>query len=241
MSLYDTHFHLDLQSNKTLTIDTINANKIYTIAMTNVPALFEKETLENSSPYVRIALGFHPELIHEYSEQIPLMWEKLSGAKYIGEVGLDFMDTLHQKAQLTFFTELINRCRRDKSKIISIHSRKSEQQVLDIIGDDFDFLPILHWYTGNKRILRTAIDRGYYISVNYKMIQSSKFISMIDVLPKERLLLETDSPFTSMVEAQDALLKKSQEGLAKYFNLDTESMSIILWNNFNRALRSRIK
>lgn len=241
MNLYDTHFHLDLQGNKKLAIDTININKIYTIAMTNVPSLFEKEMMENSSPYIRIALGFHPELIHEYPEQIPLMWKKLSEARYIGEVGLDFSDTFHQKTQLDFFTELINKCRRDKTKIISIHSRKSEQQILDIIGNDFDFLPILHWYTGNKDILRTAIDRGFYISVNSKMVQSRKFINIIDALPKERILLETDSPFTSTIETQDELLKKSQRGLAKYFNLDTESMCMILWNNFNSVLKSRIK
>ena len=39
MRLYDTHFHLDLQKNVKAAIEEINANKIYTIAMTNLPVL----------------------------------------------------------------------------------------------------------------------------------------------------------------------------------------------------------
>ena len=46
MRLYDTHFHLDLQKNVKAAIKEICANKIYTIGMTNLPVLYEKEQKE---------------------------------------------------------------------------------------------------------------------------------------------------------------------------------------------------
>ena len=63
MKLYDTHFHLDLQKDISAAINEINSNQIYTIAMTNLPVLYEKELRKYESSYIRIALGFHPELI----------------------------------------------------------------------------------------------------------------------------------------------------------------------------------
>ena len=187
--LYDTHFHLDLQKDQTTAIREIEEYQIYTIAVTNLPELYRKESSDIASKYIRFALGFHPELIHQYKSQIPLMWELLSDARYIGEVGLDFIDVTYKNEQLAFFSELIERCRYDNNKIISIHSRQAVRQVLDIIGDKFRFKPILHWFTGNKDELLNAIDNGFYLSINKSMMNTKKFQSIMALIPKERLLL----------------------------------------------------
>lgn len=168
MRLYDTHFHLDLQKNVKAAIEEINANKIYTIAMTNLPVLYEKEKQQYDSPYIRTALGFHPELIGEYKKYIPLMWEKLSKARYIGEVGLDFTDKTYQADQVSFFSELVQRCRKDENKIISIHSRKAEREVLDVLDDAFSFKAILHWFSGDSNLLDRAVKMGCYFRLMAK-------------------------------------------------------------------------
>lgn len=100
--LYDTHFHLDLQKDRVGAIYEIEEHQIYTIAVTNLPDLYRKESGEIASKYIRFALGFHPELIHHYKSQIPLMWELLPVARYIGEVGLDFVDMTYKNEQLAF-------------------------------------------------------------------------------------------------------------------------------------------
>ena len=94
--LYDTHFHLDLQKNRVAAIREIEEHQIYTIAVTNLPDLYRKESGEIASKYIRFALGFHPELVHQYKSQIPLMWDLLPDARYIGEVGLDFVDITYK-------------------------------------------------------------------------------------------------------------------------------------------------
>lgn len=226
--LYDTHFHLDLQDDKSKAIENIAKNGIYTIAMTNLPDLYQKETLLYDQKYIRIALGFHPELVHEYPNKIPVMWKHLAEARYIGEVGLDFTDKSHAKEQIAFFSELIARCKNDTNKIISIHSREAEKEVIDIIGTDFKFTPILHWYSGTIRNLKIACERGYYFSVNLSMTRTKKFAQMLECIPNDKLLLETDSPFTSN--------KISHVESLKIVNDFLESHGINSWENFLKLI-----
>lgn len=236
MRLYDTHFHLDLQKNVKAAIEEINANKIYTIAMTNLPVLYEKEKQQYDSPYIRTALGFHPELIGEYKKYIPLMWEKLSEARYIGEVGLDFTDKTYQADQVSFFSELVQRCRKDENKIISIHSRKAEREVLDVLDDAFSFKAILHWYSGDERLLNRAVKMGCYFSVNGNMLKSRKIERMLEIVPKNRILLETDSPFGDTIKSHAESLKILIDGLSPKYVMLAEEIEGILWNNFQDLL-----
>lgn len=231
--LYDTHFHLDLQKDRDVVIREIEAHQIYTIAVTNLPDLYRKESGEIASKYIRFALGFHPELIHLYKNQIPLMWELLPDARYIGEVGLDFVDVTYKNEQLAFFSELIERCRYDNNKIITIHSRLAVRQVLEIIGDNFRFKPILHWFTGNKKELLNAIEKGFYLSVNKSMMNTKNFQSMLALIPEERLLLETDSPFIAFLNSHHETLTK----ISQLINRIKEDVN--MWNNFEGVLGNR--
>lgn len=236
MRLYDTHFHLDLQKNVKAAIEEINANKIYTIAMTNLPVLYEKEKQQYDSPYIRTALGFHPELVGEYKKYIPLMWEKLSEARYIGEVGLDFTDKTYQADQVSFFSELVQRCRKDENKIISIHSRKAEREVLDVLDDAFSFKAILHWYSCDESLLNRAVKMGCYFSVNGNMLKSRKIERMLEIVPKNRILLETDSPFGDTIKSHAESLKILIDGLSPKYVMLAEKIEEILWNNFQELL-----
>lgn len=228
--LYDTHFHLDLHKDRDSVISEIENQKIYTIAVTNLPDLYRKESIEIASKYIRFSLGFHPELLHQYRTQIPMMWELLTEARYIGEVGLDFVDLTYKNEQIAFFTELIERCRYENTKIITIHSRRAVREVLDVVGTNFRFKPILHWFNGNKAELNDAIDAGFYFSINEAMMKSKRFQMLLPNIPSERILLETDSPFISFKTThKDALLNLKDL-------LRREKRDIELWGNFKTIL-----
>ena len=228
--LYDTHFHLDLQKDRTAAICEIEENQIYAIAVTNLPDLYRKEAVEIKSKYIRIALGFHPELIHQYQKQIPLMWELLPEVRYIGEVGLDLVDKSYEKEQETFFSELVERCRYDSNKIFTIHSRRSVDKVLDILGYNYKFRAILHWFSGSRIELENAIERGCYFSINGAMMKSKKFLDMLPIIPSNRLLIETDSPFIRYIGSYDEHLRCIKEELQSYKH------GIDVWANFRRVL-----
>lgn len=232
--LYDIHYHLDLQKDRSATIGEIENNQIYTIAVTNLPELYQKEKEEIKSKYIRIALGFHPELVHQYKRQIPLMWDLLTDARYVGEVGLDFVDETYKTEQISFFEELIEQCRFDDKKILTIHSRRAVREVLRIIGNDFKFKPILHWFTGTKDELLEAIEKGCFISVNGAMLGSNKFLSMLPLIPDERLLIETDSPFTYLQGTYSNTLKTINAKLL------SQKKSVDVWNNFRNLLEQTV-
>lgn len=239
-NLYDTHFHLDLFDSREKIIKEIDDNQIYTIAVTNLPVLYTKLNESLSSKFIRPALGFHPELLNQYKHLIPQMWSLLSETRYIGEVGLDFKTgKTYKELQISFFSELIERCNILGNKILTIHSRQSASEVVSIIGGDFKGKVILHWYSGNKSTLKKAIDNGYYFSINYSMVNSNSSKELIKHIPLERLLLETDAPFIKFNDKPFSMLaiKDIVKGLALILNLEQMDMTTILWTNFKTLIK----
>lgn len=239
-NLYDTHFHLDLFESREKIIKEIDDNQIYTIAVTNLPVLFTKLNDSLSSKFIRPALGFHPELLAQYKHQIPQMWPLLNETKYIGEVGLDFKTgKAYKELQISFFTELIERCNILGNKILTIHSRQSASEIVSIIGAQFCGKVILHWYSGNKTTLMKAIDNGYYFSINYSMVNSNSGKEIIKLIPLERLLLETDAPFVKFNDKPFSMLgiKETVKELASILNIDKMKMATLLWANFKGLIK----
>lgn len=238
--LFDTHSHLDLLKSFDYTVQEIERKKIYTIAVTNLPVLYQKLTAKINSKYIKPALGFHPELIEQYQKYIPEMWKFLPEARYVGEVGLDFKIGKDSKAlQTRFFEELIFRCNDLGGKILTIHSRGSAKEVISIIGNNFNGKYILHWYSGNLIDLQVALSSGAYFSINYAMVISSSGQKIIQSIPNERLLLESDSPFILIDKKPFSTLEidKIVTKLAVIKNISFDEMLNILYTNFTELLQ----
>jgi TatD DNase family protein len=208
--LFDTHFHLDLVEDNATLLERIERMKIYTIAVTNLPKLFSHtEKLCEGLKYVRPALGYHPELASQYHNQMPIFREVIGRTNYIGEIGLDNLRKSPEDFanQQKIFGAVLEACADRGGKILTIHSRRAEKQVISMIGKDFPGKVILHWYSGSIKDLELALSSGFYFSVNYNMTQSTNGCKIVDALPIERILLETDGPFTSIHDAPFTPLK----------------------------------
>jgi hypothetical protein len=55
---------------------------------------------------------------------------------------------------------------------------------------------VLHWFTGTAAEARRAVDLGCYFSINAEMLANEKRGALVKALPLNRLLTETDGPFT---------------------------------------------
>lgn len=237
--LFDTHAHLDLLPDFEDTVSKIEQRKIYTIAVTNLPSLYKRLSNKINSKYIKPALGFHPELIEQYANHIPEMWDRLPEAKYIGEVGLDLkVAGKSEYLQTSFFTELIKRCNKLGGKILTVHSRGAAQQVIDIIGDKFNGKFILHWYSGSLKTLEQAVNNGAYFSINYAMTLSLSGQKIIRSIPKNRLLLESDAPFVNFEGKRfDSLcVDLTVAKIAELRNLTYLEASSQLYENFKALL-----
>ena len=158
------------------------------------------------------------------------MWALLPEAKYIGEVGLDYTEKKGQKEQMEFFSELVERCRYDSNKILTIHSRHAVGRVLDILGNNYRFKAILHWFSGSNKELRKSVELGCYFSVNGAMIKSKRFLDSLPLIPSNRILLETDSPFTTSSSSHYDTLCSIE------LALKTCKPDVDVWSNFRRIL-----
>jgi len=200
--VHDVHAHIDLYYDRKRVISYIERENINTIAMTNLPEIYKKYQEEHFfSKYIRFALGFHPELVLQYYSQIDCFLKLLPDAKYIGEIGLDFSreKTLQDKnTQIKIFNEIIKNCKQytDK-KILNIHSRNAAIEVIEIINCYHGKI-IMHWFSGKFSEINNVIKNGYFFSVNNQMVDSRHGRDLIGQIPINKLLIESDAPFTKM-------------------------------------------
>jgi TatD DNase family protein len=191
----DTHFHLDLWP-QALIVDTIEKHCIYTIAVTNTPSVFHyTQKITAKSKYIRAALGLHPQLATERQSELALFSELLSTTRYIGEIGLDDRSSSDFGIQKKVFKAIVNSCADAGDKILTVHSRRADKEVIDIIGQKFPGKVILHWFSGSTSVLTQAIEAGCYFSINYAMVNSASGKKLIQSIPMDRLLTESDGPF----------------------------------------------
>lgn len=102
--------------------------------------------------------------------------------------------------------------------------------MLDILGENYRFKAILHWFTGSKDELKEAVERGCYFSVNGAMINSKRFLEILPLIPANRLLVETDSPFTCFKSTHSETLRDIEVNLREY------KQDVDVWANFRRLL-----
>ena len=235
----DAHMNFDLYKNSDLILDEIERNHSYTIAMTNLPELYERYHLKYQGfKYIRIALGLHPELAFQYKYQIDTFRRLVNSTRFIGEIGLDFttQDKENRKAQIEVFSAIISMCKSPK-KILSVHSRRAEKECIEIMGD-FPGKVILHWYSGSMYILKNAVERGYYFSINHQMILTNNGRKIINQIPMSQILIESDAPFTNGLSAKYSLsfMKEIYLYLSSSKGLSFSDTQYAIKNNLRRVL-----
>lgn len=202
----DFHCHLDLFPDFEAVVAECEARRVYTLAVTTTPYAWQRnQDLCAPTRYVRPALGLHPQLVGQRPRDLDRWLALLPEARYIGEVGLDaspahFSSLDRQKA---VFTSVLQECSVQGGKVLSVHSVRTATIVLDLMEE---FLPgsngavVLHWFSGSAREARRAVELGCMFSVNARMLAGERGRSLVRSLPVDRLLTETDGPFTEGID-----------------------------------------
>lgn len=204
--LVDFHCHLDLYPDHQAAVQEAEDAGVFTLAVTTTPRAWTRNhELAQRTRHVRAALGLHPQLVAERSGELDL-WDKLlSETRYVGEVGLDAGPRFYESFELQkrVFQHVLQRCAEAGDKIITIHSIRAAKAVLDHIEA---YLPpargkvVLHWFSGSKSEARRALEMGCYFSINAAMLEKGRHASLFAAIPPDRLLTETDGPFTKTGE-----------------------------------------
>lgn len=195
--LIDTHCHLDQYKDPLAVAEECEKKRVFVIAVTNLPSMFEEAShFLRGFRYVKPALGYHPLLANDYRHELEKFKILSDDAEYIGEIGLDCSQAGQQFQQSQIdVLRFIFGCLKKKKKFLSLHSRRAEALLLDLLEEFQIEGAVLHWYSGSLKNLDRALSLGCSFSINPAMINSASGQKIIDSIPENRILTETDGPY----------------------------------------------
>lgn len=223
--IIDTHCHFDMMPNPEAYINAREEAGEIVIGMTNLPSYFAMGASHvRQYKHIRLALGLHPLLAAENKNEVNNFKRYLGNTSYIGEIGLDFSKEGYatKDRQIDVLRELLIAIR-NKRRIISVHSRGAEKELLALLCEYEIPNVIFHWYSGPVSLIPAILEQGYYFSVNEAMCYSQKGRQIIAAIPWDRLLTETDAPYND---------RCSIPKLLETIGVDKR----VIYNNFKRLL-----
>jgi len=245
--LVDFHCHLDLYPDHEELVAECDRAKVFTLAVTTTPRAWPRNNeLAAATTHVRAALGLHPQLVFERADELAIWEEYLADARYIGEVGLDASPRFYKSLDLQkeIFEKILRACAERGDKILTLHSVRAVKPVLDLL--ERHLLPkkgkaVLHWFTGSAAEAKRACDLGCYFSINAAMLNNDRGQKTVATLPLDRLLTETDGPFTQTVNQEVARpidVADTVQALATVRSMSAAEMSITVQGNLRRLVSS---
>ena len=159
---------------------------------------------------VRFSIGVHPHAAGKFAGDLEEAARRVGAAidaqpltRGLGEIGLDYhYDFSPRDVQQTVFRRQIALARERRLPIV-IHTREAEDDTFRILEEEQagDVPVVLHCFTGNREMARRALDAGFYISLAgiVTFPRADELREVARIVPLDRLLIETDSPFLAPV------------------------------------------
>tara|TARA_Y100000310_G_scaffold138289_2_gene137279 strand:+ start:71048 stop:71833 length:786 start_codon:yes stop_codon:yes gene_type:complete len=255
--LVDVHAHLDHAHYKDkLDVIIARAKKIGMshVLTSGVNPVSNKNALELSRKYdiVYFSAGLYPiDLLGnvdvesmprqidpiDMDEQFKFIQDHKDEVLAIGEVGLDGKFCADQLPKQKENFEKILRFVEKINKPIVLHSRKAESSVIDLLESSSLKKVNLHCFMGNKKLIKRACDLGYHFSIPPLIVKLHHFQMLVDLVPLNQLLTETDAPWLSPFpnqKSEPAFVVESLKKIAEIKKITTEEVTKNIFMNFQK-------
>jgi TatD DNase family protein len=179
-------------------------------------------------------VGIHPGLaksLKSFSQDGFLA--ALASTPVVGEVGLDGSSKVPLARQQAVFEAVLGALEQSP-RIVSVHSYRATSQVLDMVERHRPKGVVLHWWLGDEVETQAALDLGAYFSINAAQVKKWRALRLI---PKERLLFETDHPFgdrTGSATRRPGNLSSIEGQVAELLGKSVKAVRQQAWQNFDR-------
>ena len=257
MRLYDTHCHFERADPTEIAAVLARAKSAGVeklMAVGGSPALNESAALAVTiaaeafvAPKVSCAVGLDREQIKDVRREtldatcLPASVSSPSLAAW-GEIGLDYHYSPEtREAQLKLFGEQLEEARRRDLPVV-IHTREADDDTLALLRE-IPSCGIIHCYTGTPEYAKRFLDLGFYISISgivtFKPADNVRASAL--VVPDDRILIETDSPFLAPVPLrgqpnEPAFIVHTCEFLAKLRGKSADDFAELTFANAERVL-----
>lgn len=260
MQLVDTHVHLNFDSFapdiEEVARNWRSAGVVRLVHSCVEPAEFDSiRALADRFPEISFAVGLHPldvdKWTAESAHQILTLAQSDDRVVAIGEMGLDFFKADNQVLQEEVFYEQISIAHQLNLPVI-IHCRDAAARMADLLqvfwAERGPVRGVMHCWSGTPEETQWFLDLGFYISfsgiVTFK--SAAQVQASAQIVPDDRILIETDCPFLSPVPKrgerrnQPAYVRHVAEQVARLRQVPLEKLADQTTQNacqlFNLAL-----
>ena len=160
-------------------------------------------------PSAKIAVGVHPHRAERFADD-PARAAAIVDARLpqwpsaaIGEIGLDYhYDFSPRDVQQAVFRAQL-RLAQARSLPVVLHVREAEDDTLRILSDEGigTLRGVFHSFTGDREAAERALATGFFLSIPgiVTFPRAEALREAAAIIPDDRLLVETDSPFLAPV------------------------------------------
>lgn len=229
----DTHCHIDLFDDPIATARAYQSAETRCVMTTMLPSHYEAALPHvNLFRGIMLALGMHPLRVTEGKHELKMFMNLAPFADYIGEIGLDFSPEgkktkTEQLATLKAILPTIK-----NGTFVTVHSRNAHDELSSLL-DEYQVGPVcFHYFIGGPHAAAELSVKGHYFSINDRMLKN-KHRSIIDAVPRDRILVESDGPF--LTKRPLAMIEHVYDELRKIWHTDKLETEELIALNFSRC------
>ncbi|MBQ2642613.1 MAG: TatD family hydrolase [Eubacterium sp.] len=245
--IFETHAHYDddrYDEDRDEILSGMEANGVGYIVNIGSDMEANKITLElvDKYPFMYGALGVHPDEVYDLTDaDYEWIESHINDNKIVavGEIGLDYYREYDKDAQFKALTRQLDIARRHNKPIV-VHSRDAAQDTYEILKAENagELGGVVHCFSYPIEMAEKFVDMGFYIGIGGVITfkNSKKLQEVAEILPIEKIVLETDCPYLSPEpfrgERNDSTrIKYVAEKIAEIKNMDVSQVIDITEQN----------
>lgn len=247
-NIFDTHAHYDdekFDEDRDEFLSSLPSSGVINVINCGCSLKSCKKSIELSKKYgyFYCALGLHPSDITENAENELMEIRKLYDYEKcvaIGEIGLEYhYDFITKETQLKVFEEQL-RLSKELDLPVIVHDREAHEDTMTLLKK-YQPKGVVHCFSGSSEMAKEVLKLGMYIglggAVTFK--NARKPIEVAEIVPEDRLLLETDCPYMAPVPHRGKrnssdLISFTAKKLAEVRNEDTQELINKTYENAKR-------
>lgn len=243
--IFDSHAHYDdeaFDSDRDIVIDKIKKANVSKVLNCGASLSGCENSIELSKKYqfFYAAIGVHPEYPEDAIKNINKIGDMLQNEKAVavGEIGLDYhYEPYDKELQIKAFRLQMDLARSLNLPVI-IHNRDAHEDTLKIIKEFKGVHGVVHCYSGSLDLAKEISKGDYYFGftgvVTFK--NARKAIEVVEYLPNDRILAETDCPYMAPVpqrgtRCDSSYLLHTLQKIAEIKNISYENACDITYKN----------
>jgi len=225
-------------------LEEIAQHSIFTISNSmDLPSYRRNLEIGEMCDLVLPTFGVHPWHAPEYADRLEDLCWAIEQSPMLGEIGLDyyFVDDAAQYPAQRKVLEFFLAAAQEQEKIVNLHTKGAESDVLHLL-DRYDIQrAIVHWYSGPLDVFHELVARGICFTIGVEVLYSEHIQTIAREAPSEQLLTETDNPggpksFIGTL-GMPLLIRDVVQALAKLRKTTAEAIIQTVQTNFVRLVR----